>query len=126
MNDAENQKACKPRLDLLERAADEQIAQVMAEGARKYGLRNYTTKPMPARVIGAAIRRHTAAWLSGEDIDPDSGVSHLAHIGANVHVMLAAIEAGTFVDDRKPTPPNVFTDAPRNFWPPSQWGPLDG
>jgi hypothetical protein len=90
----------KTRLDLLEPVADEQIARALAFGADKYGIRNFTQTPIEARVYVAALRRHIDAWLNGRDIDRDSGLHPLAHVGANVHVVLAAIEAGTFIDDR--------------------------
>lgn len=92
----------KPRLDLLEHVAEVEIAKAIGTGADKYGVGNYRTIPILARVYGAAMRRHIGAWLDGQDMDPESGLSHLAHIGANVHVLLAAIESGTFVDNRGP------------------------
>jgi hypothetical protein len=88
-------------LDLLEPVADEQIARALQQGAQKYGRRNFTKTPIEARVYGAAMRRHLAAWLEGEDNAPDSGVHHLGHVGACVHVVLKAIESGSFVDDRE-------------------------
>lgn len=94
----------KVRLDLLEPSADEAIAEVMAHGADKYGVENYRTIPIHLRTYLAATRRHLNALRRGEDIDPDSGESHWAHIGANVHVILGALEAETVVDDRGPLP----------------------
>jgi hypothetical protein len=47
------------------------------------------------------MKRHIAAWLDGEDDAPDSGVNHLAHVGASVHILLKAMECGSFVDDRE-------------------------
>lgn len=91
----------KARLDLLEPAAEREIAKALAFGADKYGVRNFVTAPINARVYVAAMKRHIDAWLDGEDHAEDSGVHHLGHIGANVHVALAALAAGTFVDDRK-------------------------
>ena len=90
----------KPRLDLLEPVADEDIADVMAHGADKYGVENYRDIPIHLRTYIAATRRHLNAIKRGEDIDPDSGKSHWAHIGANVHVVLGALDGGTLVDDR--------------------------
>lgn len=87
-------------LDLLEPAADEAVARALGFGAEKYGVRNYTQVPIRARVYIAAMRRHLAAWLDGEDYASDSGLHHLAHVGANVHVAMAAMAAGTFIDDR--------------------------
>lgn len=90
----------KPRLDLLEPVAERDIAKALAFGADKYGVRNFVTASINARVYVAAMKRHIDAWLDGEDYAEDSGVHHLGHVGANVHVALAAIAAGTFVDDR--------------------------
>ena len=98
--EVEAEKEGKVPLDLLEPAADREIALAMAFGAAKYGIRNYVETPINARVYVAAIRRHVAAWLEGEEVAEDSGVHHLAHIGANVHVAMAAMKAGTFIDDR--------------------------
>ena len=94
------EKEGKVPLDLLEPAADREIALALAFGAAKYGLCNYAETPIAARVYVAAIRRHVAAWLEGEEVAEDSGLHHLAHIGASVHVVMAAMKAGTFVDDR--------------------------
>lgn len=98
--DVEAQATAKVRLDLLEPAGNEAIAAALANGAEKYGIRNYVESPISARVYVAAMMRHLAAWLRGEDVAEDSGVHHLGHLGANVHIALAAIEAGTFIDDR--------------------------
>lgn len=94
----------RARLDLLEPAADEQIVRALAAGADKYGLRNFTISQIEARTYVAAMRRHLTAFLRGEDFAEDTGFHHLAHVGANVHVVLAAIEASTFIDDRSPAP----------------------
>jgi hypothetical protein len=92
----------KPRLDLLEHSADIEIAAALLTGAAKYGVGNYRNVPIAARVYGAAIKRHVGAWLEGQELDPESGLSHLAHIGANVHVLFGALDAGTLQDDRGP------------------------
>lgn len=103
--DAEAQTKGKVRLDLLEPAANESTANALAFGADKYGVRNYATIPIELRVYLAAIQRHLDALKRGEDFAEDSGVSHWGHIGANVHVVEAALEAGTAVDDRKASRP---------------------
>jgi hypothetical protein len=92
----------KVPLDLIEYAAEVEIAKAMHTGAVKYGRRNYRTIEIHATTYIAALKRHIGAWASGEDLDPESGLSHLAHIGANVNVLLGAIDAGTFHDDRAP------------------------
>lgn len=93
----------KPPLDLIERDAMVELAWAMKNGADKYGVGNYrTVGTISARVYVAAIMRHAMAWLDRENLDPDSGINHLAHVMANVNVLYGAIAAGTFVDDRGP------------------------
>lgn len=103
--DAEARRSGKARLDLLEPAANTETAHALAFGAAKYGVQNYITIPIHARVYLAAIQRHLDAWKNGEDVAEDSGVHHLGHIAANVHIALAAMDAGSFVDDRGPGKP---------------------
>lgn len=90
----------KVPLEYLESALETPLAHVMKHGADKYGRRNYRDTPCKISTYVGAIRRHTLAWQQGEDIDPDSGQPHLAHIAACCAVMLGAEEAGTRVDDR--------------------------
>lgn len=100
--DAAQLRDRKPPLDLLERPANEAISWVMKHGADKYGRQNYLTIDIRARIYAAAVMRHAQQFLDGEDTDADSGLSHWAHIGANVHVFLAAEAAGKVIDDRGP------------------------
>ena len=86
-------------LDYLEPAADEAVARVMKLGADKYGRRNYTVADVGLSTYIAAMRRHLNAIVRGEWIDAESGQPHLAHIGANVHVLLGADEAGKLTHD---------------------------
>jgi hypothetical protein len=90
----------KVPLDLLEHPAEVAIAKALETGAVKYGRKNYRKSVVHASVYGAAIRRHIGAWLNGETYDPESGLNHLAHVAATVHVIYGSMEAGTFEDDR--------------------------
>lgn len=103
VNPKERQAATdgKAPLDYLDPAADEQIAWVLKHGADKYGRRNFRApgQEMKVTVYLGAIQRHVNAIKRGEWLDPDDGRTHLAHVGACVHVMLAAEDAGTLVDD---------------------------
>jgi hypothetical protein len=98
--DVAARKSDKAPLDFLEPAGDEAISRALADGAAKYGPRNYVESPIEARIYIAAMRRHLTAYLRGEDNAEDSGVHHLGHVGACCHIVLAAIEAGTFIDNR--------------------------
>ncbi len=90
----------KPPLDYLEWGVLDSAARVMKSGADKYGRRNYRDTEILASVYVGALLRHVTAWAAGEDIDPDTGQSHLAHVVANCMVVESAGLAGTLVDDR--------------------------
>lgn len=68
----------KPAIELIPRAALEGEGHVLAFGAQKYDRHNWRKGMDWSRLVGAAMR-HIAAWNDGEDIDPESGISHLAH-----------------------------------------------
>ena len=98
--------------DRYNRIENEEIAKVLKHGADKYGRRNFAAPDTTMRMstyIGGLLR-HTTALQRGELLDPDSGVSHFAHIGASTHVCLAAIEAGTMVFDTRGTEVFALSD----------------
>ncbi|WP_419952769.1 dATP/dGTP diphosphohydrolase domain-containing protein [Methylobacterium sp.] len=51
--------------------------------------------------------RHATLWAAGKDLDEQSGVSHLAHIRATCAILLDAIDAGAFIDNRKVSPETI-------------------
>lgn len=89
----------KPRLDLLSFPALEEIANVMAFGAQKYGEHNWRKGMKWSRLIAGALR-HLFTWASGEDKDPESGLSHLAHLGCCVMFLLEYERFQMGEDDR--------------------------
>lgn len=68
----------KPRMDLLDPEFLEGVARVLTFGARKYAVQNWRNGISTSRNIAAALR-HISAFNRGEDIDPESGYSHLYH-----------------------------------------------
>lgn len=92
--------AKKTPLQLLPPYALAQTALAHAEGARRYGPWNWRTNQVCATTYIGAILRHLTAWQDGEDIDADSGLSHIAKIGACCNILLDAGHCGTLVDDR--------------------------
>ena len=90
----------KPSLHLIPPAAEIAEAVVMGLGARKYGAYNWRKARVRATVYVSAARRHLAQWLDGQDDDPESGVSHLAHVRACMGILLDAIATGHCIDDR--------------------------
>lgn len=70
----------KPRMDLLDWTALEGLAKVLTFGAQKYNAHNWRKGLEYSRVISAMLR-HLSAVQRGEDIDPESGLPHIDHIG---------------------------------------------
>lgn len=74
----------------------------MLEGARKYGRHNYRIAGIRASVYYDAAQRHLNAWWEGEDIDPDSGLSHVVKAMACLMVLRDAEIHEMVTDDRPP------------------------
>jgi len=80
-----------------------EVGLAMLEGARKYGRHNYREAGVRASVyIDAVIIRHLGAFWEGEDIDPDSGLSHVTKAIAGLMVLRDSMIKGNWVDDRPP------------------------
>lgn len=90
--------ADKPRMDLLDAYAIEQLAQVLAFGAKKYDAHNWRKGIAKSRLLAAALR-HLFAYLRGEDKDPETGLSHAAHAMCCC-MFLLGLEHRTELDDR--------------------------
>ena len=78
----------KLRYDLVPVEADQSDAEVFTYGAGKSGDRNWEQGIRFSRLYAAA-RRHLHAWWCGEDIDQESGLHHLAHVRANMAMIMA-------------------------------------
>ncbi len=89
----------KPRMDLLPPELLEEVSKVLAFGARKYEPRNWEKGMDWGRVHGAALR-HLTAWSKGEDTDPETGLSHLAHAACNLAFLIAYEKRNVGVDSR--------------------------
>ena len=77
----------KLRWDLLPIPAINEIVRVLTQGSVRYGAWNWAGGIDYSRVYAAALR-HLTAWWDGEDLDPDSKVSHLAHAGCCILFLL--------------------------------------
>ncbi len=73
----------------------------LLNGALKYGRSNFRVDGILASEYVDACRRHLDAWFEGEEKDPDDGVPHLSAVLATVAIIVEAIAAGTFIDDRQ-------------------------
>lgn len=81
-NDAE-----KCDLSLVPVEAMEGIARAMMYGAKKYSRGNYRLSGMDWTRLAAACARHLFAWLFGEDLDQESGLSHIDHAQASLAML---------------------------------------
>lgn len=69
----------KPRMDLIPPKAEKLLAEVLSYGAQKYAPNNWKHVPDAHDRYIAAAMRHINSHRSGEEIDPESGLPHLAH-----------------------------------------------
>lgn len=69
--------------------AIEEINKVLEFGAKKYSAFNWAEGSgfRYSRIINSLLR-HIFAYMRGEDKDPESGLSHLAHAGCNIVFLL--------------------------------------
>lgn len=93
----------KPKMDLLDWDALEGLAKVLTFGANKYAAHNWRGGIDNSRLI-ASLLRHLAAIQRGEDIDPESGLPHIDHIGCNWMFLSNNFKHRPDLDDRYRTP----------------------
>ena len=79
-----------------------ELGVAMLEGARKYGRHNYRVAGVRGSVYVDAAKGHIDQWWEGEDIDEESGLSHLTKAMASLAVLRDAIIHDKFLDDRPP------------------------
>jgi hypothetical protein len=92
----------KDPLHLLPTVALRQAAGALACGADKYGVYNWRDSDgVLASTYSAALMRHLLQFMDGEDVDSESGLSHLAHIMATCCILLDAELCGKLIDDRR-------------------------
>lgn len=72
---------------------------VLTLGAAKYSRDNWHKNRSLARYYDALLR-HLFVWWAGEDKDPETRESHLAHATCCLLFLLELTEAGVVEDDR--------------------------
>ena len=77
-----------------------ELAVAMYEGGYKYGKHNYRDSRIAASTYYEAILRHMMDFWEGEDIDPDSGLSHITKAIATLFVFRDAMMSEQWYDDR--------------------------
>lgn len=89
----------KPATDLLPSYALIKISEVLSYGANKYERHNWRLGMKWSRMYGAALR-HLFAWNDGENVDSETGKSHLAHAACCILFLLQYEKDHTDLDDR--------------------------
>lgn len=79
-----------------------EIALGLSEGARKYGRHNYRAIGVRASVYFDATLRHLTRWWEGEDVDEESGLSHITKALSSLTVLRDAMMQDMWTDDRPP------------------------
>ena len=82
-----------------------EVGLAMLEGALKYGRHNFRDVGVRASVYYDALFRHLTAWWEGQDVDPDSGLSHLVKAMACLAVLRDSQIRENWTDDRPPKIP---------------------
>jgi hypothetical protein len=110
-NDPKGQAgSLKAPLGLVPPYAMEQTSWVHKLGADKYGPWNWRETGVCASTYVNAILRHLNAWRDGESLDPESGITHLAHIACSANILMDAEVCGKLQDDRNKRPTNDETE----------------
>lgn len=99
VNQARKDDEGKLRFDLIPPGALKELAAVYTVGASKYGDRNWEQGLAWGRVF-AAIQRHLWAFWGGEDLDPDDGLSHLAHAAWGCLTLMEYAQTHPEMDER--------------------------
>jgi Domain of unknown function (DUF5664) len=86
-------------VNLLSSEALLQTAAVLKFGADKYHAHNWRDGFAWSRPLAAAMR-HIMAFNDGEDKDPESGLSHLAHAACCIMFLLEFEKTHPHLDDR--------------------------
>jgi hypothetical protein len=111
MEQAERFNSNKLRWSLVDFKSIEPLVRVLEFGANKYGYHNWK-KGMPVTEVTESLMRHLTAFMSGEDIDPESKESHIGHIQCNAMFLTYILEnMRDKWDDRVTSPKGAgFTD----------------
>lgn len=91
----------KPRVDLIPPDVLFQVGAAFGFGDEKYEAYNYL-KGMDHHRMFRAAKSHLDKYWMGEDLDPESGLPHLAHACASVMMLMSSINHGVGTDDRPP------------------------
>ena len=95
------------RFDLIPNEFEKALATHYGIGSQKYEDRNWEKGYRWSLSVGA-LRRHLAAWLSGESVDPETGSNHLIAVAWHAIALFIFELRGLGTDDvRRKANPNL-------------------
>jgi hypothetical protein len=100
----------KPRLGLIPPEAQIQEAKAFAHGADKYEPWNWAEERISVSIYVDAALRHLLKFQNREDVDPESGATHLGHVRACIGILIHALWTGDINDDRPPKKKSLTDD----------------
>lgn len=99
MNEGRKNDQEKPDMSCLSSIAMFKVAAVMTHGKKKYSTDNWREGIHYRRLIAASLR-HIFSYLGGESLDPETGISHLAHAICGLMMILEFEDTRPDLDDR--------------------------
>jgi hypothetical protein len=93
----------KLKWSLVPQSALAPMVRVLEFGAEKYAPFNWQ-KGLSITEICESMKRHLDAFMEGEDIDPESGISHIGHLQCNTLFLSWMMEHKPEFDDRHNKP----------------------
>jgi hypothetical protein len=89
----------KAKMSFVPAALMRACARVLEYGVKKYARDNWRKGGNWTEVMDSLLR-HAFAFNEGEDVDPESGLSHLDHMAANIAFLCEFKEKGVATDNR--------------------------
>lgn len=89
----------KLKLSLIPKEAIWEIGNALTYGANKYGEFNFRKGISHSRLLDAAMR-HITEYISGEDIDSESGNTHISHALGSLAMLAWMVKHRPELDDR--------------------------
>lgn len=93
----------KVQWSLVDFKSLEPMVKVLEYGAKKYARENWK-KGLPTLEICESLLRHTFAFMSGEDNDPESGLPHIGHMQCNLMFLAYVVREMKQLDTRSNKP----------------------
>lgn len=100
----------KTRIELIPPSLVFAVGDILTFGAKKYADRNWEQGIKWSRVFGG-LMRHMWSWWRGENLDPETGKSHLWHAACCLAFLIEYETTHPELDDRPNTKPAIAPGA---------------